>query len=269
MLLASALPQRVFLRPLGSFAVFLTTVAVAGCAQSLEIAEGSGLSGVSGAEGGAGSDDATYAVDDGGSASLDDGVGNVGTDAGPGTDDSAIQGAGDDSGGSDAGTVGSGGGDSGGSAPIDAGQTGSDASMCANDLSNIHTGDFHISVTVQTTQNALTPLVNQRPICAHGVLWDLRVSNGNIRIETEDGVHIVNFTSSGRLVNDGRPHNVLVKRTAGVITIDVDGIAAGTVPSVSSFTRLPPMVSGQDVCIGHAGCVPFVGTITNICIRSP
>jgi Laminin G domain len=153
----------------------------------------------------------------------------------------------------------------------DASDAGRDASACKGDLSNVGTGDFHVSATITTVQSGLVALANQRGVCYFGVFWDIRIQNGLLFVETDDNTNYTKLVSTGKTVNDGQPHDLLVKRTAGTLTAYVDGVASGSLPAASSLASLPPLVSRTDPCIGHAGdpTVAFVGMIANLCVAAP
>jgi len=143
---------------------------------------------------------------------------------------------------------------------------------CADDLSNVGTRDFRISFSLTTSQGSLSALVNQRSNCGHGMFWDIRLSSGALEIETDDGQNYMQFTTSGRAVNNGQPHAVLVRRTSGLVTVQIDGAAVGSGVSQASFARLPPVVSGMDPCqVGPLkdNTVAFKGTLTNLCVSAP
>jgi hypothetical protein len=101
------------------------------------------------------------------------------------------------------------------------------------------------------------------------MFWDVRVSKGKILVETDDSASYATFTSAFMSVNDGHAHAILVMRTAGVITISIDGAASGSLPSSSKLGQLPALTVGTDVCDGVVGQTPFGGTITHVCITSP
>jgi hypothetical protein len=157
-----------------------------------------------------------------------------------------------------------------------------DGSACVGDLSNIGTGDFHISLTVTTARMTRTALVNQRASCATtfcmqpDTFWDIRLLNGALFIETSDSARncsqvTTNGASSndgGALVNDGQPHRVIVQRVAQTLTAYIDGVARGSAPSKSSFGQLPP-VSKTDPCEATGNTAPFLGSIANLCVTSP
>ncbi len=168
--------------------------------------------------------------------------------------------------------------------------------VCRNDLSNIGTADFRITMRVTTTSSQLSAVVNQRAYCTNGMFWDIRVSadprgsqdSGQIFVEVDDHVavsdpaaHYTGLSSTVR-VDDGHAHCLMISRKAKTITIFIDGIEAGSASSMSSLGQLPPLVTGTDPCGGY-GCIdvpnfgracgsgtsPFVGTISDLCLESP
>src|SRR5258708_3656142 len=144
--------------------------------------------------------------------------------------------------------------------------------LCVGDLSNIGTRDFRISFSLTTSQGSEGALVNQRSTCSFGMFWDIRLLNGALFIETDDGQNYMQLTTSGRVVNDGQAHAVLVRRTSASVTVQIDGAAAGTGVSQASFARLPPVVSGMDPCqvgLMKDNTAAFKGTLTNLCVSAP
>jgi hypothetical protein len=151
----------------------------------------------------------------------------------------------------------------------------STASSCAGDLSNIGTGDFHISLALTTLQNNTeTAVLNQRSFCGHSNFWDLHLlANGTLQIETDDTLvpEPADYTvlPTTGIVNVGIQHQVLVDRVGGMLTISLDGVSSGPVASVANFGTLAPLQAGTDVCVqAGSGEVNFVGTIAN-CVASP
>jgi hypothetical protein len=183
-----------------------------------------------------------------------------------------------------AGSTAGSGGAAGGSAGA-AGGTAGTGVVCGNDLSNVGTGDFTISLTLTTTaMNSTghagtllgeTAVIDQRSTCnSSAPFWDIRAglpptgSPANafwIDIETNDTTA---DDSTGNMVvlNDGVPHMVVVTRISGTMRVSVDGVAGTPVPSTSNFGALAPLAKGTDVCDGVDGTVPLVGTVTNVCI---
>jgi hypothetical protein len=147
-----------------------------------------------------------------------------------------------------------------------------EGSPCVGDLSNIGAGDFRISFSLTSSQRGTVAVANQRTTCWFGMFWDVRLLNGTLEIETDDGVNYMQFTTSGHLVNDGQPHQVLIRRTSQMVTVQIDGVAAGTGVSRASFGRLSPVVWGMDPCqVGPMkdSTVAFKGTLTNLCVTVP
>ncbi len=144
-----------------------------------------------------------------------------------------------------------------------------EASRCPQDLSYIRNAGFNIAFTLLTSQpDNVIALVNQRPVCTVGIFWDVRLVSGQIYVEIGDiDRGLVVFTSSGKPLNDGAPHDIVVNRKNGLAQILIDGVASGSSMSYQSFDgALPPLQVGTDVCLGVNGTTMLSGTITNLCI---
>jgi hypothetical protein len=152
-----------------------------------------------------------------------------------------------------------------------------DGSACVDTLSNIGAGDFHIRLEITTTETGLIALVDQRAICTLGMYWDLRAYPDHLVFETDDGLqgtaHYTHFDVVNTHVNDGQPHCLIAQRVGRSVTVFVDGVPSVSVPSLSVFGQLPPLLRGRDPCegtdAGHDGTKPFVGVMTNLCITTP
>jgi hypothetical protein len=144
---------------------------------------------------------------------------------------------------------------------------GSEAS-CTGDLSGIGTGDFHISFTVTSTQTPLVALANQRNWCSYTNMWDLRMEAGVPIMELDDEAGEPHYTilwGAGPRIDDGRPHDVLIERVSGTLSVNVDGVAASKA-APASLGPLPPLEVGNDICIGRDGTVLLTNLPTNLCI---
>jgi hypothetical protein len=158
-----------------------------------------------------------------------------------------------------------------------------DAATCANgisSLSNIGTQDFHISFRILTTQCDWVALLNQRSVCSTGYFWDIRQyttgngcpAEGGIFVETDNNdVASLQTISAKGPINDGKVHEVVVARTAGMLTIQIDGSLSAGIVSVASFgTAMPPVQVGKDVCAPPGDpTVALTGTLSALCITSP
>jgi hypothetical protein len=157
-----------------------------------------------------------------------------------------------------------------------------DAATCPNgigSLSNVGTRDFHVSFRIVATQTGWVALVNQRSACLYGFFWDIRqCAPGKdgcpaadvLFVETDNGdsASHQSLFSTGT-VNDGKPHDVVLVRAAGMLTIRIDSTPSGAIASVASFgNAMPPVEIGQDPCIGDP-TVALTGTLSNLCITSP
>jgi hypothetical protein len=172
--------------------------------------------------------------------------------------------------------------------PAEAGEgddapSGDDSSTaCPNavsDLSNIGTGDFQVSFRIQTSQTGWVALVDQRAACTSGQFWDIRLcapdaqkrcaAAGSVLVETSSTGQYT-FLDSKIAVNDGLPHDVIVARASGLLTITVDGtVSGGTASSKANFASLPAKLVGNGACVGHDGTNALVGTLSDLCITTP
>jgi hypothetical protein len=129
----------------------------------------------------------------------------------------------------------------------------------AGDLSYFGTGNFVVSFQVATSMSSgAVGLVGQRNVCGYADFWDVRLMNGIVTVETDDGTAAnYNVVSSTQGVADGDIHSVVIQRVLGALTIFVDGQASGLGPSSASFGALPPIATGVYGCVNHDGTVPF------------
>jgi hypothetical protein len=168
--------------------------------------------------------------------------------------------------------------DSGTGATIEAGvgesggpEHAEDGATCTGDLSNIGTHDFDISFTMTSDQTGRVALVNQRQVCTFSDFWDVRMIDGFILAEVDNGANYASVTTSGVHVDDGRPHEVRVLRSSGVLTVYVDGDASGLASAPTSLGKLSPVTAGTDPCIGSDmdTTMALVGSLVNLCVTSP
>jgi hypothetical protein len=147
---------------------------------------------------------------------------------------------------------------------------GADAPSCTNDLSNIGTADFTITMVVTTTQTGTVAVANQRAVCNGSAFWDVHLQDGAVQAETDDGMmHHATENTTGPLVNDGNPHSVVVQRKNEMLSVYIDGTAAGATTSTSAFGMLPQLEWGTSPCVGHTGYFSLVGSVTDRCVNSP
>jgi hypothetical protein len=145
---------------------------------------------------------------------------------------------------------------------------GADA-WCPGDLSNVGTGDFHVACTVTTAQTGRVALANQRSWCFYQDMWDLRMEAGVPVIELDDEAGVNHYTrlwSVGHPIDDGQPHDVLVERVSGTLSINIDGVRTASTAATESIGPLPPLVVGSDVCIGVDGTGVLTPPLQNLCI---
>src|SRR5262249_44829739 len=138
---------------------------------------------------------------------------------------------------------------------------------CTGDLSYVGTNDFHISFKITTTATVASAVVSQRATCDQAPMWDVRMTaQGQLGVETADGgAHYTGFYTI-KTVNDGSPHLVALARTAGTLTVSIDGVVTGSSLSGAGFGVLPQLATGVDACDGQDGTSALVGTVTDLCV---
>jgi hypothetical protein len=143
--------------------------------------------------------------------------------------------------------------------------------ICLTDLSNVGTGDFHVSFTITTsTSNTVLDLLSQGAVCqGSSSAWDVAVGpNGSVEGSTFDGTSTVSLHTT-TAVNDGAPHHVVYARTSGILWASTDGVADNSgVQDDSDLTSMPPLQIGSgDPCASTS--LSGNGTLTDVCLTTP
>lgn len=185
----------------------------------------------------------------------------VAGDAGTGSDDKDAETASVDA---DAASDGSG---RKSAAPDASSEAASDAEAgppCTMDLSNVGTGDFHISFAITTEATGLTlALVNQQTVCDQSS-WAITLNSEGGIVATTGDVSV----EAGDSVNDGTPHQVVVERVNGNLSYLDNGTLRSSIVSDSfAFAVLPPLVVGTSTCPGTAP-LAGLGTVTDLCVAT-
>ncbi len=145
-----------------------------------------------------------------------------------------------------------------------------------SDLSNIGTGDFTVSFTLQTTQtDSSIALLSQRGSCSAANFWEIRIQNNVLVVETNDvssgNANDVSYTGCTTL-NDGKAHAIVVQRVSSALSVYINGVyASPMVTSTANWAQLPALSNGTDACVGVDGTVTFdtsKGSITNVCLQT-
>jgi hypothetical protein len=141
---------------------------------------------------------------------------------------------------------------------------------CKNDLSNIGTADFTISMSLSTIQTGTVAVASQRSVCNGSAFWDVHLQDGDVQAETDDGIaHHATLNTTGPAVNDGNPHSIVVERRSKQLAVFVDGISAGMTLSQSAFGPLPAIETRTSPCVGHTGYWELIGPLADVCATSP
>jgi hypothetical protein len=127
----------------------------------------------------------------------------------------------------------------------------SSTGKCTGDLSGVGTGYFQISLDMTTKPMlaGVVAVVNQRATCFRGMFWDVRMSNGSLEVETDDGVHYTTLTSTDANVNDGNLHHLWIYRSSGTLHVSIDSAHEHTAASTTSFGALHKLETGTDPCV--------------------
>lgn len=132
---------------------------------------------------------------------------------------------------------------------------------CIQTLANVGLDDFTIRFRIRTTETVNRAVLCQRSPCS-GPGYDVSMqATGRLHFGAA-GTDLLNYVA----INDGTPHDVVIRRTASTLTITVDGADAVSAPSTTDFGAIPPLA----VRIG-CPCLPdaWTATITRVCITRP
>lgn len=136
------------------------------------------------------------------------------------------------------------------------------AKPCTTTLTGAGQGDFQIRFRLNTTVFMNAGIVSQRSFCGFPVdgYWDTRLIqvSGQMKFEIGSGGGGTTITTPGA-VNDG-PHDILVNRVSGVVSIYVDGAFKVAAPSNATIGTLPNLFYSS-----YCESMP-TGGVTQVCI---
>ena len=141
-------------------------------------------------------------------------------------------------------------------------EAGDAPSGCADDLSNILGGNFHIDFDVLGVAGG-GPLLEQRTSCdQYTAQWDIaETPSGNVDTYFYGGTGGTSLRSI-TAVNDGAWHHVTIAKVSGTLSIVIDVQIDNSVSSQGwSFATLPLLQVGRSACTS-----PFAGQIKNVCV---
>jgi hypothetical protein len=141
-------------------------------------------------------------------------------------------------------------------------ESGDAANGCADDLSDVRGGDFHVDFDVLSTAGA-GPLLEQRAVCnPYYVHWVVaEQANDTLIVEVGDGTNYTDLQSI-TTINDGVWHHVVVARLSGTLSITIDGTLDNSIANAGwSLATLPVLQIGRSACSS-----PFTGQIRNVCV---
>lgn len=121
--------------------------------------------------------------------------------------------------------------------------------QCVDSLDDIGVGDFTVSFTLTVAPYAarFRPIASQRNVCSdEQTYWAIGIDpNGFVNAKTNDQRGgLTNLTSTAR-IDDSARHTVVVSRRAQWLSIAVDGVSGGKLPSATDFGQLPELEVGN------------------------
>lgn len=147
-------------------------------------------------------------------------------------------------------------------------------SGCAFDLSGVGAGDFAIKFKIATTAKATSTVACQRASCdASADFWDVQLDpSGAIKayvLRAADAGRYAELATTVR-VNDGRAHDVELRRSSGTLESYTDGAPSGSVPAPQELGALPALrIASGNPCEGLGGLHPLQGNMAGICLGRP
>ncbi len=141
---------------------------------------------------------------------------------------------------------------------------------CTGDLSHVGLADFEIVFTLQTTAIKGSGVVSQRAECGHSFFWDVRVGQGLLAAELDDGSGGYAACFGTTLVNDGNPHTVVLRRVSEKLSIYVDCQLDVTCDAKTNLSAtLDTLQTKTDACTDPTkgdGTLALQGNLDPVCI---
>ncbi|MEZ4314845.1 MAG: LamG domain-containing protein, partial [Polyangiaceae bacterium] len=128
------------------------------------------------------------------------------------------------------------------------------------------TADFTVDFWVKTTATRGEGVVGRRPVCAHSNMFDVRMGNGYIGVELDDGNVNYNALTTSKQVNDGLYHHVAIARKGVKLSIFVDGeldVEKSTL-AVTNINNPGNLVAGASACTNQDGTHFFTGALDEL-----
>ncbi len=142
---------------------------------------------------------------------------------------------------------------------------GSSYVSCGTNVGNFGTNDFTIDFWVKTTQTGSSYIVGKRPICNLANLWNVRMVDGHLYLESIENTSGYAFTTliSDSTVNDGVFHHVTITRDGALQAIYIDDAFDNAIESdaIANLNNNVELWVGHNVCGGS-----FVGVVDELSI---
>lgn len=143
------------------------------------------------------------------------------------------------------------------------------APKCAESLAFVGAGDFSIRLKLATKTTQQSTLLFQRLTCdASNDFWDLQLlSTGRLNFWLLEAGAMYTDLPITRVVNDGSPHDISIRRVGGVLIAEVDGQLSGYVGASQRLGDLAPLgIATGDPCEVTGDVKPLAGTLSEVCL---
>lgn len=136
---------------------------------------------------------------------------------------------------------------------------------CGASLSGGGDENFSISFRVKTAAAAPSAILSQRTRCdATADFWDIQLqATGRLSVEL-GGARSYMSLASHAAVNDGVSHAVIVRRSAGILRIFIDGVPSGAALAPMPLGTLPALrTASGNPC---PAVLALAGQVSDVCL---
>lgn len=127
-------------------------------------------------------------------------------------------------------------------------------------------GNFTLSFLIKTSSTRQEGVIGKRPVCNHGVMWDVRMGSGRLGVELDRNNSPYLTLSTVTAINDGQWHHVALERSGTRVSWWVDGREDSfRIDSVQPFiANTAPLIIGRSTCTNVDPTSWFTGQLDEI-----
>lgn len=136
---------------------------------------------------------------------------------------------------------------------------------CGASLSGASGENFSIGFRVKTAAAAPSAILSQRTSCdATADFWDIQLqATGRLSVEFGGAKSYMSLVSQAA-VNNGASHAVIVRRSAGILRIFIDGIPSGVALAPMPLGALPALrTASGNPC---PAVLALAGQVSDVCL---